>query len=465
MKALTSSTFMIANVVVILVGTANGQMGGAPILSQPNMANSAYYQAVPGHPGMAHAQLSALHGASQVQLASCESGACGPGAYGPGAYGPGGCADGSCASGACSSGACGLGGLGAGGFGGGGLPGMNLLPGPQAPHGHAGFGGQLSNGQNGPNGSGSCCLPRWFDVSAEWLFWERDFGNSLALSTDPRLNPVVLGTDDLEIEEVSGARITAAYLVGPSTGIEATYLGGFNWESSAQATSGTGTLFSVFSDFGANPFSGFPETDFGTLHRLNYSSEFDSGELNLRRRFVSANCLLHSSFLIGARYVRLADDLMYDTQTPDGALNYLLKTDNDLVGAQIGTEALLCVSPRFKIGGDVKAGVYGNHNKQDTAVAHFQRDAFGVITQGTPLREKERDVSVSFVGEAGLNGIFKVTPRFAVKAGYSVLYVSGVAEAVDNFNTDSPLLVRSSFLNNNGDLFLHGANLGFELAW
>lgn len=327
--------------------------------------------------------------------------------------------------------------------------------------GSGGFAGQAFGQQHGPNGSGGCCLPRWFDVQAEWLFWDRDFGDSLALSSQGILGPTVLSTDDLEIKEESGFRLTGAYLVAPATAIEASYFGGFNWASSASVMGNN--LFSVFSSFGTDPFNGFPQTAPGTAHNVAFSSSLDNGEVNLRHRFVSANCIFHSSAMVGVRYLRVAEDMIYDTTAPNGSLNYVLQTDNDLVGAQVGTDFSVCVSPRFKIGGDFDAGVYGTHSKQRTD-ANFSSVNGQVVTNGA-LAELESASDVAFVGEAGLNASFRVTPRFLLRAGYQVLYVTGIATAVDNFNTESPFSIRSSIINNNGDIFYHGANLGFEFTW
>lgn len=421
----------------------------------PGMIPPQYYQAAP----MASAiqpmppQLAGFNGQMPVQLAGCTSAGCAD----PGCASMG-CSTGSCDSNGCSS--CGLlGGLGLGQLGGG-LPAL----------GHSGFSGQHIGQQNGPFGSGGCCQPRWFDFSAEWLFWEREFSDSLALSSEGILGPTVLDMNQLEIEEVSGFRVSGAYLVAPATALEASYFGGFSWSSSAAVASG-GNLFSVFSEFGFSPLNGFPETDSAHRHRINYSSELDSGELNVRHRWVSANCVVHSSLLVGARYLRLADDFLYNTQVDTAnpfpnQLNYLLQTDNDLVGAQVGGDSMICFTPRFKVGGEAKAGLYGTRSKQVTT-ANF----IGNTGNGGVFQELERDTDVAFVGEAGINGIFKVTPRLSLKLGYQVLYVAGVAVAVDNFNTASPLpsggqpSSRTAFLDNDGDVFYHGANLGFEWTW
>jgi hypothetical protein len=375
--------------------------------------------------------------AAGCDSAGCDSGGasgdcCGRGLFGGcGIFGQGGldCGDGSCYGGGDG---CGVGGM----------------------DGHC-FGGYhgLCGQEHGPYGSGGCCLPRWFDVHAEWLFWKRDLDESLSFSSNGILGPDALNADQLDFSEESGVRVTGAYLLGVATGLEFSYFGGLNWASGASATSPGEALFSVFSDFGSNPLNGFPETDFAFLHEIGLSSELDNGEINLRHRWVSASCVLHQSVLVGARYFRLREDLIYNTRTTLGAMDYKVKTDNDLIGAQLGGDTYVCITPRLKVGAEVEAGVFGTSNSQRTTM---------VSTIGPNLQEYNRENDVAFLGEAGLSALFRATSQLTLRVGYQVLYVDGVALAVDNFNTASPFSARDSFLDNGGDVFYHGATLGFE---
>ena len=336
---------------------------------------------------------------------------------------------------ACSNGACGLGSL---------------------------FGGCNSCGIAGCDqfcsGAGGCCLPRWFDAHAEWMYWTRDTSESLALSSRGVGGPIVLNTGNLDYEHSSGYRVTGAYLVGPSTGIEATYYGGFNWQNSLTRNSPNQQLYSVFSDFGRTPQCGYPETGQGFQHSVAMSSDLNNGEVNVRRRFVGANCHAHSSLLVGVRYFRLREDLVYNTLTnipSNDYMDYQIKTDNDLVGVQTGGDFYICLTPRFKIGAEAKAGVYGTHSKQRTR-----------IFTSSPPRFESRGVSdVAFLGDAAAVLLYRVTPRMTLRGGYQILYVDGVATGVNNFNTADPFVTRSVFINNDGEFFAHGANVGFEWTW
>ena len=150
------------------------------------------------------------------------------------------------------------------------------------------------------------------------------------------MGPDALNANQLDFSEESGFRVTGAYLLGVAIGLGSSLISARSTGPPARRpTSPNGELFSVFSDFGSNPLNGFPETDFANLHQIALSSELDNAEINLRHRWVSANCLLHNSILVGARYFRLREDLIYDTRTAIGAMDYRVKTDNDLIGAQM----------------------------------------------------------------------------------------------------------------------------------
>ena len=83
----------------------------------------------------------------------------------------------------------------------------------------------------------------------------------------------------------------------------------------------------------------------------------NGAELNLRRRWVSANCHIHSSLMAGVRYFRWREDMVYETlafpsqaNPVGGEMSYRLKAKNDLFGTQTGGDVYLCITPRFKIG-------------------------------------------------------------------------------------------------------------------
>ena len=136
-------------------------------------------------------------------------------------------------------------------------------------------------------------------------------------------------------------------------------------------------------------------------------------------------------------------------------MSYNLKADNDLIGLQAGGDCYLCLTPRFKIGAEAKAGIFGTNSEQRTTV-----------TSSAPtLNEQEGVNDAAFLGDGGIVGLFRITPRLTLRGGYQVLYVDGIATAANNFNSASPFTARQAFVNNDGDLFVHGTNFGFEWTW
>ena len=155
--------------------------------------------------------------------------------------------------------------------------------------------GSCGGGAFGPY-EDNTCGPRWFDVSAEFVFLQREgLSRYIEYSRDGLLGSAVLDTDDLVFHEEPGLRVTGRLDIGAASNIEVSYLGTFNWSTSAQATSGTDNLYSIMRDFGVTPPGGFVETDQGSLHSLEYNSQLDSGELSFRRHWVSPSLRLQGS--------------------------------------------------------------------------------------------------------------------------------------------------------------------------
>ncbi len=97
---------------------------------------------------------------------------------------------------------------------------------------------------------------------------------------------VALGSDATDFDEYEvGLGLQGNIQVGPGSNVEAVYFGLNEWEESATATSTAPNLFSFFSDFGNDPFNGFDDPDRSFVHRINYKSRINNGEVNFRRRW------------------------------------------------------------------------------------------------------------------------------------------------------------------------------------
>jgi hypothetical protein len=253
--------------------------------------------------------------------------------------------------------------------------------------------------------------------------------------------------------------------------LEFTYFGQFNYTSQASVTSPTGNLFSVFSNFGQNPFLGFAEFDNANFQQISYQSTFDSFEINWRRRWMAPNCRYQGSWTLGVRHFLLDEKLRYDsTSTAAGFLPQFgpfvpahgqvdTDTTNALTGIQVGTDAWICILPGWRAGGEFQAGVYGNHMNINTIA--------GSNLNTVILRENLNSNDVSLVTQANLLTTYRFNYQWSGRIGYQFLYVDGVALASENFNP-VPLNLnapRAPRTNDNGNVFYHGWNVGLEYMW
>lgn len=314
-----------------------------------------------------------------------------------------------------------------------------------------------------PYAEAGCGAPRWYDISAEWVLMKRDglTDGSTVFATDGILGIPALETNNLGFSEAPGFRISAALQLGAGNSLETTFLGQFNWSSTAEVNSPDNRLFSIMSAYGDAPFLGFDDTDRAATARIEYSSSWDNIELNYRQRWAGPNTRVQGSWLFGARFLYLEEDFRHLTFAPvnPGWMNYLVGTSNALTGAQVGGDLWICIIPGLTVGGEAKVGVYGNRATQRTTI-----DAFSFAT---PVEERVTEDGAAFLGDANLSLLWRINQQWSFRTGYMFLWMTEVALAPDNFNAAPPFVVgqRTPFVHNSGELFYHGFTAGFEYLW
>ena len=325
-----------------------------------------------------------------------------------------------------------------------------------------------------PDPEGGLCAPRWFDFAVDAVRLRRDeVARRRYDFTHDGLGAggvSVLNSDNLDFQDEYGFRALAAFQWGPGGVIELGYLGTFNFNTAAQVN-GTNNLFSVFSNFGNNPAVLFDQVDRAAFHDIQYSSQFNSFEISYRRR-QGEDCRLQYSWLAGIRYFELNEDFVHNTRRVNGLdfdyLNYLVHTGNALTGFQIGGDAWITLFPGLRVGGEMKAGIYGNHARANT---HLVAGSAG----NTIFDANESALSneAALVAEASMNLLYKLNHNWTFRAGYNFLFVDGVALGIENFNPEPPqfsgapgfVVRRTPFINTGGNVFYHGASLGLEYMW
>ncbi len=266
-------------------------------------------------------------------------------------------------------------------------------------------------------------------------------------------------------------RITGAYQTGPGSNLEFTFLGLLDHVSSETARSGLNDLNSVFSNFGIeDPLQNF---DNAYMHQVRHLSSLDSFEFNYRRRWIGPTCTIQGSWLAGVRYAQVRQQVRFRSEadlfdppsgdTGQGTGRYHLLAGNYMTGFQLGGDAWICILPGLSIGFDGKAGIYGNNSNQKTTM-----ESNDTLTGFRGLvNERETGDQLSFLGEANVMASYRLNHQFTIRGGYQLLFIEGVATALDNFNEKNPTVgpPRTPFLNNSSNLLYHGFSIGAEWMW
>jgi hypothetical protein len=185
---------------------------------------------------------------------------------------------------------------------------------------------------------------------------------------------------------------------------------------------------------------------------VNYGTQLDSLEVNLRR-----NVSHRWSILAGFRYVYFRDQLALtaDTQFPTRRRSFDFDGNNNLFGLQIGADGILWDNGnRFRIESAIKAGIYGNAAQNAVSLS----DSAGILN----VNDKTSASQTAFVGDLNFVGIYELNDRWALRAGYQLLWLAGVAvaaeQAADSFQS-------TATVSTSGNAFFHGALAGVERSW
>jgi hypothetical protein len=187
---------------------------------------------------------------------------------------------------------------------------------------------------------------------------------------------------------------------------------------------------------------------------------------------MAPNCRYQGSWTAGVRHFILDEKLRYFTQSsingvqgPQGFVpaqaRFDVDTTNNLTGLQFGTDVWICLLPGLRAGGELQAGVYGNHMNINTTIG-------STLRQGD-FQEELKANDVAFIGQANLLMTYRINYQWTLRGGYTFLFVDGVALASENFNTAPPEIFtgvpRPEFRNDDGNVFYHGWNVGLEYMW
>ena len=287
------------------------------------------------------------------------------------------------------------------------------------------------------NGSGGC--PTLWQAAVDFYYLKRTDTSPVTVLVDDTTRTIEefnAQSLDFGYDMGYGARLSRALGCGASLNIG--YFGVFDQQTAIERT---GDLALVVPGFptGGNPAS----------YNSDYQSQLHSAEINLRQA-----CLGRFGLLAGIRYINLQEDLLLSSQL--GAIvtldHYDIDVDNNLIGAQLGTDVCIARWRSLQIDALVKCGFYLNSASQTT-----RSSLIGVPTTAS-------NDSFAVAGEAGIYGTYCINDRWSVRAGYQVFGLHGVALAPEQLQSTN-LATGLAGIDTTGSAFYGGATFSVGYTW
>ena len=288
---------------------------------------------------------------------------------------------------------------------------------------------------------------------------------------------IVLGTGDFDADLDPGVRITIGYALGDWYRLEGSWRGAYSWSDSVSVL-GPSNLYSPFSNFGdpdnylglgdpAQPqfVPTLTDQDENFRASIAFSSKMNDAELNLRRRVrMRRGGAVHgrhrgigeASFLVGLRYMNISETFDYETISAVGTNEVAIDTNNDMFGVQIGGLAQILVLDRAWVDVDIKGVAFFN---QASAASAYTSPTDG------PFTYDDEEDRATFMGDLSVTFNYQFARAWTFRVGYNALWLSGVALATENFNTDIAMLENGpGSVNHSGSVAYHGPQIGVVWA-
>lgn len=145
-------------------------------------------------------------------------------------------------------------------------------------------------------------------------------------------------------------------------------------------------------------------------------------------------------------------------------IDFESNVDNQLVGGQVAVHGVFFENDYVLFEGSLKTGAYLNHVNVILTETYIEQNRERSTYQKIHRDEKD---AVAFLGNARLAGGYKLRENIRVKAGYEVMFMSGVALATDQWHAvqaDNAGPTRLD-LDASGSIFVHGGNASLEVIW
>ena len=245
-----------------------------------------------------------------------------------------------------------------------------------------------------------------------------------------------------------GGRYTIGQQFDCLDGVEAVYVGPFNWQESA-VTTGTNL------DSRLVPVDGFDASNISAFngaisHRQRLDRRFQSLEFN--RRWWAWDIL---GLLVGFKGIQYKEDYQFDSTKAGGVTgSYRIQTDNLLLGLHAGLDANQPVSQRISMATRWRIGAYANFDEVD---ARMNNAGFVRFNQ-------DDSVDIAGMGELGTAIRYRILPRLVASVGYEIWGLLGVA-TVDEQGPARVGPSTGSDVEADEFVLIHGATVGLEWSF
>lgn len=295
------------------------------------------------------------------------------------------------------------------------------------------------------------CTPIW-RVQADALFLTRSNPRTETLLVD-QAGTAIFNAQNVHFPTQIGWAIDLTRRLNDDWEVEGKYfnLGGQSARTSPfVGINGAGVLYNH------NTADAIGIFNVDTFSTVSYASDLQSIEINGRRRLSD-----DITFLMGARYIGLNDGGILVIQQALGGLvdaRQQIDATNDMIGGQLGIEAVGWRRGRLSIDSYIKAGIYGNRASNRLA---YDSNFFGVHAS-----TGAKTANTAFLGEMGVTGRFEVGRGWFLHAGYQIIWLDAVAEAYQQPGVNlPPINAPATNVRTTGDVIYQGAFTGVEYRW
>ncbi|MFM8985174.1 MAG: hypothetical protein ACKONH_03810 [Planctomycetia bacterium] len=219
-----------------------------------------------------------------------------------------------------------------------------------------------------------------------------------------------------------------------------------------------------------------PEFNDRGLARATYASTLNSAEISVFSRADDGGycrgaaapwqrCAGYSrgtfDWLAGVRWAGLDESasLIFSGGGNPALGSYSLRSTTNLFGGQVGGRGRM-EWERWAFEGWAKVALCGS------AMSQSQAPIVNAAEPDPPVRPARHafEGGVGFIGDLNATLAYRLTDTWALRAGYNLVWLTGVALAPTQFDFGRES-TSGSGLNGGAGVFLHGANLGLEARW